>query len=410
MKKGYLFLLFIFLLIAAPTSMGQDAKDNVLKIAKSISNKLVEEGFQHISIRWDNYGYQLGYENRLYRFEPTALKRVIELTAPILLDNNYKMPLQIVTHRNSLPIICTKLTLDNDQFSVQSIDRFIPPKKQVIVQQENPSTYRAELVLRPYFSAEYGNRYSGDPITHLFDLRPKLNLYLWKGAHFTFEYILPISSEFKETAPQWSKARNRIIALTQQFRLPHNQFLNLSAGVFSRNRYGIAVATVKYLEKRNWFFTGKIGYTGNASSLRNNRGEIQKGWIYTDLNYLDYQLGVHYWMLSTNTQFSWTYGKALNDRTALAFKVVQKFKEVDLGFFAFKTDQGYNYGMELAIPIFPKKYWKPKRFSIRPARQWTYQYLSEVNLARRHQAQGMFDDFPQDLNPNFVQFYLSTRP
>ena len=68
--------------------------------------------------------------------------------------------------------------------------------------------------------------------------------------------------------------------------------------------------------------------------------------------------------------------------------------------------------MEIGIPIFPKKYWKPKLFSIRPATHFRYNYLSgydqagQINVAREYQAQGMYENFPQDLNPYFLRNYL----
>lgn len=372
---------------------------------EQITQGLVAEGFQSIDIRYLKKQYIIAYENRVYRFEPNALKKVINITKNQISQTKEIEEIVFITKRNNLPMISTQLSLQDGQFSVSNE---VPDKKkgQLITANNNSGNYKVELVLRPFFRGEFGNQYNGDPIIHLFDLRPKLNIYLWKGAHFSYESIIPISSEFKESAPHWGAFRNRVVSLTQQFRFPKQVFLNVSAGIFSRNRYGVSTEIAKYFKNNTFFITGKVGYTGHASHVRYDGFQVNKGWVYTDLHYLDYKVGMHYWLPNRNTRLSVHYGKVLNDKDLLSFEVMQQFKEVNLGFFAFKTNDGNNYGMKLAIPIFPKKYWKPKRFSIRPARQWTYQYLYGNNLAREYQAQGMFPEFPQDLNPHFVKFYL----
>jgi len=213
-------------------------------------------------------------------------------------------------------------------------------------------------------------------------------------------------------APHWGEIRTRVVSFTQQFRLPATTFLTASIGLFSRNRYGISTHLEKYFWKDRLWVTAKAGYTGNASYVRYTGIEVEKHWQYTKLNYVDYKMGVHYWFPKWNMQVSAEYGKVLFDRTALFFRCRQKFKEVELEFYAFRTDQGSNYGLEIALPIYPKKYWKPKRFSVRPSKRFHYNYLSgrreggQVHVAREYQAQGMFEDFRQDLNPYFLKNYI----
>ena len=103
------------------------------------------------------------------------------------------------------------------------------------------------------------------------------------------------------------------------------------------------------------------------------------------------------------------------DRTAVFVRCKQQFKEVELEFYGYHNGEGSNYGLEIAIPIFPKKYWTNKYLTIRPSKHFRYNYLSgqreggRVHLAREYQAQGMFGDFPQDLNPYFLKNYVLDR-
>ena len=53
-----------------------------------------------------------------------------------------------------------------------------------------------------------------------------------------------------------------------------------------------------------------------------------------------------------------------------------------MGYLGFKTQSGYNYGVDLKIPIFPKKYWKPKTISIKPESHLKYTYYTTQNYVR----------------------------
>lgn len=389
--------------------------------AATIADNLEQEGFQSIDISQINQSSNLviAYENNRYRFDALGLQKVIELTNEILKDKvNGLDTIIFITKRNNIPIVSTRWNRSNNTGKIDkqnfSFSRDIKHYKfgQSIVNNQNTSNFRAELVLRPFLTMELGNLILEDQFIHLIDLRPKLNIYLWKGAHFTSEFILPISNEFKTQAPHWGVIRTRVVSFTQQVRLPHSTFLSTSIGLFSRNRYGISTQVGKYFWKDRLWATAKVGYTGHASYVRFTGLDVEKNWLYTPLHYLDYKIGLNYWFPKWNLQIAVDYGKVLSDVTAVFFSCKQKFKETELEFYAFRTKEGSNYGLEVAIPIFPKKYWKPRRFNIRPTKKFRYNYHSgrrggqQVPLAREYQAQGMYEDFSQDLNPYFLSNYI----
>ena len=398
--------------------LGYTQENNDLQIAQNLATALKEEGFQSITIQKSDNNFVVAYENRVYRFEGLTLEKIIQITADHLKNKTEKVV--IITKRNNVPQISTTIDLSED-ITYENIDSNKNEwlhgikinqnidgisKGAILVKDENSAKYKLELVVRPYFTLELGSLTIDDAVIHLIDLRPKLNYYLWKGAHLTYEFILPISSEFKNVAPQWSVIRPRVVSFTQQFRLRKSIFLNISIGLFSRNTYGISTAIGKYFLEGKLLVHGKMGYTGHASYIRYNRlfDQLSKGWVYTDLNYLDYKVGVNYWFPKWNLQIGLDYGKVLNDRTVWRASFSQKFKEIDLGFYMHQTDQGRNYGMNIGIPIFPKKYWKPNKYlSVRPSKQLRYNYDATFYLAREYQAQGMYDGFPQDLNPYFLE-------
>jgi len=415
-----LLLTIIVCLSAWSQCWGQQANTGDLKIAGQIAITLEQEGFQNISIRKFEEGYVVAYENRVYRFDALALKKAIKLTADIAVGKAQQ--LVFITKRSNIPMLSTQVSLadyNNYKRGLLREEAMVPnillsqditaqKKGELLIKNKNSGNFKIELVLRPYFSVELGNRYLADQFIHLIDLRPKINMYLWKGAHFTYEFILPISNEFKTQAPHWGELRNRVISLSQEIRLPKSTFLNASIGVFSRDRYGGTLSLGKYFWKDRFLVTGKVGYTGHASYVRYNAllDQISKNWQVTKLDYLDYKLGLWSFFPKRNLELGISYGKVLNDKKVIRVDARQRFREFLFGLLVYKTDQGVNYGLQMGLPIFPKKYWKPKRFSVRPAKRLNYEYLGTLNLAREYQAQGMYGDFPQDLNPHFIKFQL----
>ncbi len=416
-----------FLLIAFVYAYGdaQDTQNNDLLIAQRVAESLKQAGFQNISIYKTQDELVVAYENRVYRFEAVGLKKVIQIT--IAATQKEIEQFVFITKRFDIPRISTSLLLSDyldyqegklsiegfvkDIKVTQTVDKFITGEQ--LVANENSGNYRLELVVQPHTAFEFGSLVIDDAVIHLLGIRPKFNAYLWKGAHFSYEFIVPISNEFKETLPHWSLITPRVISLNQEVRLPKNTFLIGSIGAFSETRYGGAIALGKYFLDNRLLLQGKVGYTGHLSYTRfflNFRleREATKGWEYTDLDYLDYKLGVHYWFPKWNLQVGMEYGKGLYNGDLAKVSFTQKFNEVDIGFFLTRMSQGTNYGMNLGIPIFPKKYWKPNRIlSVRPARQLLFKYESVVEASvQEYQAQGMYNGFPQDLNPHFIKNQL----
>ena len=134
--------------------------------------------------------------------------------------------------------------------------------------------------------------------------------------------------------------------------------------------------------------------------------EAIKGWEYTDIDYLDYNIAAKYWFKDWNTEVKLEYGTALFDKEQLRLSVLQHFNEVDIGFFALRTQRGNNYGMQFNIPIFPKKYWKPKRLSIRPSNYLEYTYHATQTFVEQYATGSTVEDYYRQLNPAFLKKQL----
>lgn len=392
MKKIY-YLIFSTLLLYGNQGKAQtNAKYNALHT--SVANQMVAEGFQSISIKQEGTIFFLAYENRVYRNEVAAIKKIIQLVTPLIKEKATN--LIIITQRQQIPVFSTTIVLA-DYLDFQegniSLEQFISRlqitqkvekinRKNWVVYDNNSGKYKLEFVIEPDLNLALGGH--PDAIQHQFNLLPTANIYLWKGAKFKFQAILPISNELP--IPEETFVRPGILSFYQEIRLPANLLVGVSAGYFTNYRYGTALDVTKYFFNGNLAIRGHLGYTGYASyPKRLGVDEPEKMWQYGDFDYTDYKIGIDYFIAKWNLKVGVDYGKGLYDKSIAQVHITQRFKECSFGLFGFKTTNGYNYGVHLAIPIFPKKYWKPKTISVRPASHLKYTYYTTQNYVSQYE-------------------------
>ena len=412
LRKQLLFWIALFLCMALN---GQSSKIILPNWQTEISRAISNKGYQSVALQVENKTLSIYYENRVQRFEPRAIVELIKTIEPNELPTNIDV-IQLITQKLQQPLVTTKFKLKDFRSwkeEMVTLSTFINTitikqggkklKKELKRTVTNSGNYRLELELKPQIGLGLGG--FPDAVVHRFNLLPTFNAYLWKGGQLQMEVILPISSEFK--IPGEHFIRPGIIALSQMVRLSETSWLQGRIGYFSENRYGGNLSATQFLWNGSFFLTGNIGYTGYASyPMKLGLDEAVRGWEYSSLNYVDYDIEAAYWFKDWNTQIKLGYGRVLFDKERLKLTVTQKFNEVDIDFFALKTPRGNNYGMQLSIPIFPKKYWKPKRLSVRPAAALNYTYHATQFFAEQYKTGNTILDFYKSLNPEFIKKQL----
>jgi len=97
-------LLFIFIIKCPLQSQNIIVGD--MKIATSLVDNLALEGFQNIGIKKNEESLVIAYENRVYRFSPLGLKRVIEITKYTLNEKEHDFKnITFITKRHNIPEI-----------------------------------------------------------------------------------------------------------------------------------------------------------------------------------------------------------------------------------------------------------------------------------------------------------------
>ena len=148
-----------------------------------------------------------------------------------------------------------------------------------------------------------------------------------------------------------------------------------------------------------WTESGaNLGYTGFA--------EYRKGiFYYADLDALTPLFYAEYRMRKYDLGLRATYGRFLHEDTGVRFDLLRQFGEVEIGFFALKTERGSDGGFNFSIPIFPSKYLPTGRIRISPAQAfpWEYRYRGLPRGGRRYNTGNRIDAFLKRLNPDYIK-------
>lgn len=363
---------------------------------------LEAQGFQSINAVYDYDKLLISYENRRYRREAQAIKEIVQLVTP-------KIPkgvdrLIILTKRLNIPILQTTVLLhqnNNDSLQIKTVNWPVQLQVESLSSQfahdirVNAGNYKLELEIKPELRLALGG--FPDPVVHQLNLLPTFHFYLWKGARLSFQTTLPIWNEFEN--PRETFWRPRIFQFEQRVRLPYQIFASFSAGYFTKNRYGSVLEMGKYVLNGRLLLRGKIGYTGYATYEK----EPTRTWKIGRLDDLDYKVGIDYYFKKWQFIASVEYAETLFNQNMLRASVSKYFREIEIGFFAFNTQKGNNYGLHVSIPLYPKKYFKPRFFSIRPAPSFDYIYHGTQNYVTQYQTIQDLRTYMKRLEPFFIQ-------
>ena len=409
MNKFNFYLLFLIFSGCSQDLFAQINTNFENNNTSNLVQRIIEKGYQNVIAQITERQLVLYYENRVRRFEPNAIIELIHTISEEDLFNEVE-EIRLTSQRMHIPVL-TVMFKSEDLIKWKSgilpLETFV---ETFIIEQggtrlpklpvANSGNFSVELELKPEIGLGLGG--FPDPVIHRFFLLPTVNVFLWKGAQLKSELILPISSEFDIIGERM--VRPGIASFTQNIQLPKQFWLQASLGYFTQNRFGGRLSFAKYFFNGSLTLTGQIGYTGYASYPRKFKLETaEKGWEYSTPNYYDYNVGVNFWFDQWNTRIRLEYGRALFNKEQLKFTCLQRFNEIDIGFFALQTKRGKNFGMILNLPIAPKKYWKPRRISVRPTQALNYTYQATQATVESYETGLSILDLNRQLNPAFIK-------
>lgn len=425
MNKCKFYLIYFFALVFFTQAKAQlsvsssisvfTSRNTLVSLEDSIYAALKNTGWLNLHIYADGDRLLIAYENRLYRFEARAIKALVNQVAPII-GKRYQH-LELVVLSRGEPIIGVTLSLsawndfqkDEQSFPVfaKSIETSLDVQKSWQLLRDrtvrHSGAYRIDAFLDPQLKMGLGGY--PKPVLAQINLLPTANVFLWRGAQFTLQSIVPIINQLP--IPEDKLFRPGLIAFNQYLRLPGNSFVGFSAGYFTNYSYGAEVELTKFFLNGRLIWRGKAGYTGYASYPQRLRFEKPvPGWQISSLNYLDYQSSLEYRLAKYDFVMKVEAGRYLYFQNAVRVSAVRQFKETDLGFFAMKNDKGINYGFQVSLPIFPKKYGKPKLVQFRPGKAFDYTYTATQATLESYRTGNDIYGFFKKLNPLFIKNQL----
>ncbi|NMB83394.1 MAG: YjbH domain-containing protein [Ignavibacteria bacterium] len=375
--------------------------------------KLISDaGFENVRVKSVEEKLFIEFENRLYRFEVTALYELFKLIKNELSDFN---SLVFSIKNKNIPIVEVRVNridlvdwlenrITNSEFSELMDIRFNSSNevKQVFNSSEisNSSNLKFDLVLKPTYRFQFG--IFSKPVLYQFNFTPHIEFGLWKGMSGLYEITIPLHNDF---SPREDSVRTSMAVLNQTLKLSDSHLLSTSIGYFSLDRYGIDLDSRWYFMNGDLSLGLNIGYTGYASFT-------MKKIYYSDLYLWTGSADLSYRISDYDLTIGISAGKYLSKDNTFRFDIYRDFGEIQIGFFAMRSTKGIsNGGFSFSIPLPPTKHLKPGLVRIRTTDNLAYTYKVKIAdlIGLQYETGFRTNNFIEKLYPGFINNFINYR-
>jgi len=359
------YLYFVLLIVITSRVFGQ----NNLKTAQ----KLVEDGFENVKVFSQIKHLYVSYENNRYRFEAVALSKVLEL---IELDDQ-TTNLTILIQNKGIGITAIrleKLDLESFKSGMLSIQDLVESMTFTLsvdalnrqfedIEVFNPSYLKVDIsagVTLDYFLGDFTNS-----IRQKVNVQPEFNTTLGQGIQLTARYNMPYFNEIDDD----NFNNMNLVALSNDFRLRNNQFLNISMGYFTQQQFGFHSTYNRFLYEERLKLSVEMGLT--------RRGYLDEKFK-PNTSYLvinnTLMGGLTYRWIKYNTDIALKYGTFYKQDLGYQVSYTRQMGERYIGLFMKKTTFGDLVGFNFRVPIGERKHLKPNRFRVRSKEFFELEY------------------------------------
>lgn len=225
--------------------------------------------------------------------------------------------------------------------------------------------WSADIFLYPQF------RFKNSRLDRMYlvqaNINPTLHFNMWKGASVTAQLIVPIYNDYSFDE---SKVRPGFLTFNQRFLLPGNFRFLATVGNFNMQRAGIDLKVFKNITN-NLGVHGQIGVTGWSLPYINN-------WYFSDLNQINWRVGVNYFIKSKNILLNLNVSKHLENDIAARGEVIRYFRNASIGFYVQTLrydDYSFNGGFFFTIALPPRNKGN-KRIRVSTADCFSLEYIA----------------------------------
>ncbi|MCX6269027.1 MAG: YjbH domain-containing protein [Bacteroidetes bacterium] len=373
---------------------------------------VVKKGYENVRVNQRNDTLFIGLENRVWRWESRAVAEILKVVMPgadsnvvisiTLLNSGIPVSTIIVARKQYDNLLADRVPADlfADSITARLSDREYRSSLGHL-HGANSSFFKFDIIVSPQLKAQFGNFVH--PLEIQFNVVPALQVAFTRGMSLTAQVILPVFNNLIGDA-EANTIRPGLVVLNQSFRLPYQIFTSVSAGYFSRNRYGLSG------EARKFWFNGKLGvgatlgYTGQMQLLEGL-------FTYTPVDVFSWFCDASWRFAAYDLTIHAGYGGFIGRDQGWRADVVRQFGEVSIGFFAMQTDGVMNGGFNFIIPLPPRKYGTKNRIRVRPASYvpWEYRAKGLPSYGRTFNTGYGTEEWMFNLNPDDIRKQLGKQ-
>jgi hypothetical protein len=306
-----------------------------------VTLRLVEHGFENVAVAVDSTVTTVWYENRIYRYDMTAMGVAATLSLAAL-DTAEAGVLELVPENRGVALVAISapvaawrgfLTGRLDAKAFRSDLRIDMHRRrsgaQLAVDQdrENRPYGRTDLALRPLFGFQLGA--GRDPFLYTLQIAPEATVSPFAGALITLQAAIRIHDDLDPCGTE-NPCRPAVIPGRNTFSwggwLPLGVLSTVSAGIFPGDRYGIATE----LGRLVWKDQLEVVAGGDVS------GKLQFLVDSIDYSSLDrwaaFVAATHRFR-GLDLETTLTLGRFEEEEFAVKLEVARRIHEFEIGFF-----------------------------------------------------------------------------
>ena len=323
--------------------------------SEPVVRALTDVGLEAVGVCVSGDEATVTYENRLFRYDVRALDEVTRLVGSHLEGVDR---VRLLPTRNGVPLVDVTLpapAASGADLEASGLTATLDPAP-LPSPTVYPSTLTLDLVVHPYLGFGFGD--FDDPVRLDLGVAPALAVNLWEGMSVTAQVVVPF---VEETDLRYGGVRPGIIAASQEVRLPLSTFARVSAGLFTRERYGLDVTTTTYVAGGRAALTLRAGQTGFAA--------LDGGtWLYSSPSVTTYSARVDGILLPQyGLGAGVTVGRYLSEEPGVRADLYRSFGEATVGVFALTSEGNPNVGGRLVLPLPVRRHPRPGRVRARLA-------------------------------------------
>ncbi len=348
----------------------------------TIGNRLVEMGFEGVTIETAERVLYIEYENRVFLNHvyaagvvlSVAIKEIEAPTTLVLVPRIHGVKIGFLKVESAKFQDFINRELSARELAATIIWEDAGQKREGAIRsyKRSPKVPQIDISFSPSVVIQLGNY--DDPYKFTWNIESATDIRLWRGAQFFSNVTIPV---FDEISTYTMEPRLSRFSLNQFFRLYQTTWGAFSAGIFYPDRLWLAVQIGGFWNHRRLFWGTQIEYTGFC---------LHQNHIihYSKLNVTTGKLFCNYYTPFCNLKLGGGYAKYLDGDYGPFFEVSRKFGDMDIGFLVASTNVDQFARILLNMPIPPSKRFRPRTLRI----NWPFYYPFVFQGTSQTQTQG----------------------